>query len=59
MLSDRTDTEFWKYYSKFDASKTVWKNYHKMGNKYTNLYPDAIWATLALYYDKLIHYKSK
>ena len=29
----------------------------KAGNKYTNLYPDAIWATMALYYDEFTHYE--
>mgnify|MGYP000731098705 CR=1 FL=1 len=38
---------------------TAMKWAKKNSNKYTSLYPDAIWATLALYYDKLIHYKSK
>ena len=58
-LSERNDTEFWKQYSSMDMGKTVWDYYHKTGNKYTNLYPDAIWATLALYYDKFDHYVKK
>lgn len=52
-LSNRDDTSFWKEYTDMDMSKTVWENYKKSGNKYTNLYPDAIWATLAVYYDSL------
>jgi hypothetical protein len=59
MLSKRTDTDFWKYYSKFDVTKTLWDNYTKRGNKYTNLYPDAIWATLGLYHDEFEHYEPK
>ena len=51
MLSQRDDTEFWRYYKNFDCSKTVWEHYNKKSNKYTNLYPDAIWAQLALYFD--------
>ena len=59
MLSNRTDTDFWKYYSKFDVKKTLWENYKKRGNKYTNLYPDAIWATLGLYHDQFDYYEDK
>lgn len=51
MLSQRDDTDFWKYYKKFDATKTVWDEYLKKTNEYTNLYPDAIWAQLGLYFD--------
>ena len=51
MLSERDDTDFWKYYKNFDCSKTVWEHYYKKSNKYTNLYPDAIWAQLGLYFD--------
>ena len=51
MLSQRDDTDFWRYYKKFDASKTVWDEYSKKTNEYTNLYPDAIWAQLGLYFD--------
>ena len=51
MLSQRDDTKFWRYYKNFDCSKTVWEHYNKKSNKYTNLYPDAIWAQLALYFD--------
>jgi len=51
MLSQRDDTDFWKYYKKFDATKTVWNEYLKKTNEYTNLYPDAIWAQLGLYFD--------
>ena len=37
-LSTRTDTPFWEYYSKFDVSETLWKNYYRRTNKQTNLY---------------------
>jgi len=50
-LSSRTDTEFWKYYSKFDVRKSLWDNYRNKNNKKTNLFSDAIWATLGLYFD--------
>ena len=52
-LSKRNDTSFWKEYTDLDMSETVWLNFKKSGNKYTNLYPDAIWAMLAVYYDNL------
>ena len=50
-LSSRTDTEFWKYYSKFDVRKSLWDNYRNKNNKKTNLFSDAIWATLGLYFE--------
>ena len=56
MLSDRRDTPFWEYYSKFDMDESLWKNYKKYPNKYTNLYPDALWAQLGLYFEKFKHY---
>lgn len=58
-LSSRTDTTFWREYADLDMSQTVWDHYAKTGNKYTNLYPDAIWATLALYYGEFKHYEKK
>lgn len=59
MLSNRDDTEFWRYYRDFDVTKSLWDNYQKYGNRYTNLYPDSIWATLGLYYNEFTHYKGK
>jgi tryptophan halogenase len=56
-LSNRTDTPFWEYYSKFDVRETLWKNYRKTDNKYTNLFPDAIWATLGVYFDEFTYYE--
>jgi tryptophan halogenase len=53
MLSEKTDSDFWKYYKDFDCTDTLWKNYKKYNSRYTNLYPNSIWATLGLYYDKL------
>ena len=58
-LSKRDDTNFWREYTDLDMSKTVWEYYKKAGNKYTNLYPDAIWATMALYYDEFTHYEKE
>ena len=61
MLSPRVDTPFWKYYSQFndEAAKSLWKNYQEMGHRYVNLYPDSIWASLAVLYDEFEHYKEK
>lgn len=59
MLSDREDTEFWRYYRDFDVRKSLWKNYQKYGNRYTNLYPDSIWATLGTYYNEFTYYTGK
>jgi len=58
-LSKRNDTEFWKYYADMDVKKTVWDNYYRRTNKFSNLYPDSIWATLALYFDEFTHYVPK
>jgi hypothetical protein len=59
MLSDREDTEFWRYYRDFDVRESLWKNYQKYGNRYTNLYPDSIWATLGTYYNEFTYYTGK
>jgi tryptophan halogenase len=61
MLSNRQDTEFWNYYNQFreSAKKTLWENYHKYDSFFTNLYPNSIWATLALYYDEFEYYEKK
>ena len=56
MLSDRDDTPFWKYYNKFDMDKSLWENYAKHTNKYTSLYPDALWAQVGLYFNKFKNY---
>ena len=57
MLSKRTDTPFWEYYSKCDVRKTLWENCRKRTNKQTNLFVDAIWASLGLYYDEFTFYE--
>lgn len=59
MLSNRNDTEFWKYYKEFDVKKSLWKNYKNKGNKYTEIYPDAIWASLGLYFEEFDYYSPK
>lgn len=59
MLSNRNDTEFWKYYKEFDVKKSLWENYKNKGNKYTELYPDATWANLGLYFEEFTHYEPK
>ncbi len=59
MMSNKSDSEFWKYYKDFDCSETVWENYKKYSSRYTNLYPDSLWATLATYYDEFKNYKGK
>ena len=56
MLSDRNDTEFWKYYSKFDVEETLWKLFKNNSNAQANLYSDAIWAQLGIYFEKFKHY---
>ena len=57
MLSNRTDTPFWEYYSKCDVRKTLWENYRRCGDKHANLYPDAIWATLGVYFNEFTYYE--
>ena len=59
MMSNKSESEFWKYYKDFDCSETVWENYKKYSSRYTNLYPDSLWATLATYYDEFKNYKGK
>lgn len=59
MLSNKDNSEFWRYYRDFDVTESLWTNYQKFGNRYTNLYPDSIWATLGLYYEEFTHFKGK
>jgi tryptophan halogenase len=59
MLTERDDTDFWKYYKSFDVKKSLWENYKTKGNKYTEIYPDAIWASLGLYFEEFTHYEPK
>ena len=51
-LSDRDDTEFWRYWQNVDCSQSVWDNYVSRSNLKTNLYPSSIWATMAAYFDE-------
>ena len=53
MLSEKTDSDFWKYYCDFNCTDSLWENYKRYNSRFTNLYPNSIWATLGLYYDKL------
>lgn len=55
-LSTRSDTAFWQHYADQNYSKSLWNHYKTTGNKYTNLWPNSIWATLGLYYDDFKHY---
>ena len=55
-LSSRTDTEFWEYYSQFDVRKSLWENYNNKKNKRTNLFSNAIWATLGVYFNEFTYY---
>lgn len=57
MLTNKSDSEFWKYYQAFDVKRSLWENYNKAQNKYTNLFPDAIWATLGVYFNEFEHYQ--
>jgi hypothetical protein len=59
MLTNRDDTKFWKYYKDFDVKKSLWENYKTKSNKYTEIYPDAIWASLGLYFEEFTHYTPK
>tara|TARA_B100000686_G_scaffold336725_1_gene406957 strand:+ start:485 stop:1690 length:1206 start_codon:yes stop_codon:yes gene_type:complete len=55
-LSNRTDTPFWKYYSKFNVKESVWQAYQFNSNKYSSIFPNSVWANLALYYDEFTYY---
>lgn len=59
MMTNKQDSDFWKYYNDFDCSKSVWDNFHANGSRYHNLYPNSIWATLAVYFDEVTHYEAK
>lgn len=59
MLTNRVDTEFWRYYNKFDVKQSLWQHYQNKGSRYTNVYPSSLWATLALYYKEFTHYEQK
>jgi len=55
-LTKRYDTEFWRFYQSFDVRKSLWDNYRQKNNKRTNLFSDAIWATLGVYFDEFTFY---
>ena len=55
-LTKRYDTEFWRFYRSFDVRKSLWDNYRQKNNKRTNLFSDAIWATLGVYFDEFTFY---
>tara|TARA_Y100001938_G_C8063566_1_gene418794 strand:- start:1516 stop:1734 length:219 start_codon:yes stop_codon:yes gene_type:complete len=55
-LTKRYDTEFWRFYKSFDVRKSLWDNYRQKNNKRTNLFSDAIWATLGVYFDEFTFY---
>ena len=55
-LSNRTDTSFWKYYSKFNVKESTWQAYRFHSNKYTTIFPNSLWSNLALYYDEFTYY---
>lgn len=55
-LSNRDDTEFWKYYKNIDAKQMIWDLYNKNQDEFHVLYGSSIYATLALYYDEFEKY---
>ena len=52
-LSQRDDTEFWRQYTHIDATNSLWKNYEATRDVRTSIYSSSVWATMALYYDKI------
>lgn len=50
-LTERNDTEFWKYYAKLDGMTTL-KERVKRNTNYSDVYVPSVYATLAVYYDK-------
>jgi len=59
MLSERDDTEFWRYYKKFDVKKSLWEHYRSKSSVKTNAYPSPIWASLGLYFNQFEYYDEK
>ena len=57
-LSQRDDTEFWKYYKDLDASKKIWDLYKKNQDEFHVLFGSSLYATLALYYDEFSKYEN-
>lgn len=56
-LSNRDDTDFWKYYKNIDASQSIWDLFSRNQDEFHVLYGSSIYATLALYYDEFKKYK--
>jgi tryptophan halogenase len=56
-LSNRDDTEFWKYYKNIDAKQMIWDLFKRNQNEFHVLYGNSIYATLALYYDEFEKYE--
>lgn len=56
-LTKRDDNDFWATYAKQDMTKSLWDYYTKKTNRWTNLYPDSIWATLGVYFDEFKYYQ--
>jgi len=56
MHTDRDDTEFWRYYKNLaketNAEEKLWELYMSRDNPKHHLFPDAIWLSLAVYFDK-------
>lgn len=62
IFAKRNDTTFWEYYKTIDKDehqRLLWESYKQMGNKYYNLYPDALWANVGLYFDEFKYYEAK
>lgn len=55
-LSNRDDTEFWKYYKAIDAKEKIWELFERNQDEFHVLYGSSIYATLALYYDEFKRY---
>lgn len=56
-LSNRDDTDFWKYYKNIDASQSIWDLFSRNQDEFHVLYGSSIYATLALYYNEFKKYK--
>lgn len=56
MLTDREDTPFWKFYKdlgkEINAEQNVWNYYMDFSNPLQHMYPDSIWLSMAIYFEK-------
>jgi len=54
--TNRDDTEFWRFYKNLaketNAEEALWNRYTKFDNPRQHLYPDAIWLSLAIYFEQ-------